>query len=263
MKQRKTFDQETEARVLMSSARRCALCYEFEGDLGRKKGQIAHIDQNPTNACESCLVYLCLEHHDEYDSRTSQIKGITELELRTYKECLIAAITAGEHRRPSKQPSVANARANAIRDHDKRVFGQADELMREKNLMDFLRQLLADDSYLLSQVHRLDDFRGFFSETGNQFIDEEASDKVNALLESIDTLLLFVAQHFFVYPPDQRRDDLRLCMYPNLNVDRDGPGTADSVRRYHDFQKQLDERVQVVRDKYKDYRLVAKHYLQV
>jgi len=64
-----------------------------------KKGQIGHIDQNPTNADESCLVYLCLEHHDEYDSKTSQIKGITESELRIYKDRLIAAITAGGHPR--------------------------------------------------------------------------------------------------------------------------------------------------------------------
>lgn len=49
--------------------------------MGRKHGQIAHIDRNRANNGESNLAFLCLPHHDEYDSRTSQSKGITQAEL--------------------------------------------------------------------------------------------------------------------------------------------------------------------------------------
>ena len=110
-----------ETHVLMASARRCALCFGFNGDLTRKKGQIAHIDQNASNADEKNLVYLCIEHHDEYDSTTSQVKGITEAELRTYKERLISVVASGEHLRPASVQSAAAAKEDAIRGHDRTV----------------------------------------------------------------------------------------------------------------------------------------------
>jgi hypothetical protein len=84
MSDRTTIPTATETLVLMASARRCALCFGFNGDLTRKKGQIAHIDQSASNPDERNLVYLCTDHHDEYDSTTSQTKGITEAELRAY-----------------------------------------------------------------------------------------------------------------------------------------------------------------------------------
>ncbi|MEH2380790.1 MAG: hypothetical protein V7K27_18220 [Nostoc sp.] len=97
MTNRKTILQEPEKDLLIASTRRCALCFGFDGDLSRKKGQIAHIDQDSSNRDEANLVYLCFEHHDEYDSSTSQSKGITQAELREYKKLLMAAITAGKH----------------------------------------------------------------------------------------------------------------------------------------------------------------------
>jgi hypothetical protein len=47
-------------------------------------------------------VFLCFDHHDEYDSSTSQSKGITQAELREYKKLLLAAISRGEHMRSDK-----------------------------------------------------------------------------------------------------------------------------------------------------------------
>ena len=97
MGNRKPILQQTEMLLLVASARRCALCFGFDGDLSRKKGQVAHIDQDSSNPDEANLVYLCFEHHDEYDSSTSQSKGITQAELREYKKLLLVAIAAGKH----------------------------------------------------------------------------------------------------------------------------------------------------------------------
>jgi hypothetical protein len=103
MGNRKPIPPQVEMNILLGSARRCALCFGFEGDFTRKKGQIAHIDQDSSNPDEANLVYLCFEHHDEYDSSTSQSKGITQAELREYKKRLLAAIAADKHIR-SDQP---------------------------------------------------------------------------------------------------------------------------------------------------------------
>ena len=85
---RKAISQDIQAAVLVLSRRRCALCYGLEGDLEQKRGQIAHVSHDSSNAALENLAFLCLTHHDAYDSRTSQSKGYTESELRHYRQKL-------------------------------------------------------------------------------------------------------------------------------------------------------------------------------
>ncbi|HEX4498374.1 MAG TPA: hypothetical protein VIE43_22045 [Thermoanaerobaculia bacterium] len=60
--------------------------------MSRKKGQIAHLDHNSSNNSADNLSYLCLDHHDEYDSHASQAKGLREKEVKFYRESLYQAI---------------------------------------------------------------------------------------------------------------------------------------------------------------------------
>lgn len=53
-----------------------------------KSGQIAHLDQDSLNSKFENLVYLCLDHHDKYDSSTSQSKGYTKKEVKSYRDDL-------------------------------------------------------------------------------------------------------------------------------------------------------------------------------
>ena len=46
---------------------------------------MAHIDGDSSNSAIDNLVFLCLEHHDEFDSRTSQSKGLTPGEVARYR----------------------------------------------------------------------------------------------------------------------------------------------------------------------------------
>lgn len=82
---RAAISPEVQARILAESRRRCAICFGLDRDLERKKGQIAHLDQDSSNSSADNLVFLCLDHHDEYDSKTSQTKGITRLEILEYR----------------------------------------------------------------------------------------------------------------------------------------------------------------------------------
>jgi hypothetical protein len=74
--------------VLLKSKRRCCLCFGLNADHGVKKGQIAHLDHNPTNDRLDNLAFLCLEHHDQYDSTTSQSKSLQIGEVKAYREQL-------------------------------------------------------------------------------------------------------------------------------------------------------------------------------
>lgn len=91
-KQRKPLLKSVETDVLLASRRRCSLCVFLEHRDTPRKGQIAHLNGNASDRRFENLVYLCLEHHDEYDSRSSQSKGYTADELRSYRDKLYMQI---------------------------------------------------------------------------------------------------------------------------------------------------------------------------
>lgn len=88
MTKRKRPADVTQFKVLYSSARRCCVCFVLDRDYSAKKGQIAHLDRDPSNNSLDNLAWLCLEHHDAYDTSTSQSKGFSESEVRRYRQLL-------------------------------------------------------------------------------------------------------------------------------------------------------------------------------
>ena len=83
---------DAEAEILKCSGRRCCICFGLYGDLEVKQGQIAHLDRNRSNSTADNLAFLCLQHHNEYDTRTSQSKGWTVGEAKDYRALLYEAI---------------------------------------------------------------------------------------------------------------------------------------------------------------------------
>ncbi len=88
MPKRKSTPKDTETEVLIMSARRCCICFGLSGDFGEKSGQIAHLDKDPSNSSFDNLAWLCLPHHDKYDSTTSQSKGLLIGEVKRYRTLL-------------------------------------------------------------------------------------------------------------------------------------------------------------------------------
>src|SRR5580692_6775347 len=80
--------------VLLRSRRRCCICFGLHGDLGVKQGQIAHLDHDNTNPDPDNLVFLCFNHHDQYDSKTSQSKALREGEVKHFRTELYHKIAA-------------------------------------------------------------------------------------------------------------------------------------------------------------------------
>jgi hypothetical protein len=87
---RKGISDKTEAQVLTASRRRCCLCYYLDQIKTVRRGQIAHLDRDSSNSAFENLAFLCLEHHDWYDSRTSQSKGASQTEVRHWRDKLYA-----------------------------------------------------------------------------------------------------------------------------------------------------------------------------
>ncbi len=85
MPDRTTIPPDAVADVLVTSRRRCCICFALSGDSTEKKGQVAHLNRDASNSSAENLVFLCFEHHDQYDSHTSQSKGLTVEEVRRYR----------------------------------------------------------------------------------------------------------------------------------------------------------------------------------
>lgn len=109
---RKRIPVDVQTNVLVHSRRRCCICFGLNRDTSLKAGQIAHIDRNSANSAEDNLAYLCLEHHDEYDSRKSQSKGLTPGEIKRFRKelhnalgkALAIEVHFGENTIPAEDP---------------------------------------------------------------------------------------------------------------------------------------------------------------
>ena len=93
MSSRAKIPKEIQREILIRSRRRCCLCYGLDGNFDERIGQIAHIDQNPSNNNIENLVWLCFDHHSLYDSTTSQHKNYQSDELKDYRNGLYRAIS--------------------------------------------------------------------------------------------------------------------------------------------------------------------------
>jgi hypothetical protein len=88
--------EQVETDILYASRRRCALCFGLYGDLTPKRGQLAHVERDAARSGFDDLCYLCLPHHDEYDSKNSQSKRFTPSELRRYRSDLYEYVSSGK-----------------------------------------------------------------------------------------------------------------------------------------------------------------------
>ena len=110
---RRAIPDEVQKRVLVASLRRCCLCYFIEGKRGVRKGQIAHLSRDPSRISFDDLVWLCLDHHAEFDGKTSQEKGLTPGEVRHHRDELYKELAssappqvAGEQFERREEPPV-------------------------------------------------------------------------------------------------------------------------------------------------------------
>jgi hypothetical protein len=96
MSERKSIPMSVQVEVALAARRRCCLCVFLNGLDQVKKGQIAHLNHKADDARFDNLVWLCLEHHEEFDSETSQSKGIMMQEVREYRRRLYARYKLSE-----------------------------------------------------------------------------------------------------------------------------------------------------------------------
>jgi hypothetical protein len=124
--------------VLIAARRRCCLCVFLLERNEPRQGQIAHLDRDRRNSRFNNLVFLCFEHHNEYDSQTRQSKGLLREEVREYRDRLYAqnrdafaiAIHAAERETAELEPLPNTSQFNALRKHFPDKFENVDTAWR-------------------------------------------------------------------------------------------------------------------------------------
>jgi hypothetical protein len=94
----------------MLSRRHCCLCVFLDGKDTVVQGQIAHLNHDPSDSSFNNLVFLCLRHHDAYDTQTSQSKRLTANEVRRWRDKLYE----GAPQANIEEPSVSSAKLPAL-----------------------------------------------------------------------------------------------------------------------------------------------------
>jgi hypothetical protein len=123
---RKPWPKDVEARILIESRRVCAFCHYFENDNRLKmRGQIAHVDRDPSNVEPENGAYLCKEHHDEYDSVSTQSKRLNPAELKEARESLHVFFESGgspsRTEKLTRRPKQPNRRGVSLAVYERRL----------------------------------------------------------------------------------------------------------------------------------------------
>ncbi len=124
------------------------MCFALSADFNEKQGQIAHLDHDRTNNKPSNLAWLCLPHHDQYDSRTSQSKGYSEQEVKGYRDALHEHVAKWRYDTLKLDESVTKTIKDFLDENIALVFfaalATADPMLRQYMLKDISEPILKE-----------------------------------------------------------------------------------------------------------------------
>jgi hypothetical protein len=242
-----------EEKVLTMSARRCALCYGLDGSLRECAGQIAHVDRDRANAKLANLAYLCLTHHDTYDAKTSQSKGLVPAELLHYRSELYEAIARKDHHRASRATGPQRAGpSNRALEHDRKVFRSFARALSEDMLEIVLEKLVVQRGTHQSHLDMIDAFLKYHVTESDRFLLPELQESLDQAAATFRTLRAFIGLHFMPVPVD---DGIRTLFEPDLK--------ARDHRRYYEFFAELQILAENARATYRTFRRTIKRALVV
>jgi len=153
-------------------------------------------------------------------------------------------------------PALVTSDESALR-HDQYLLESLDALLPEETLRGILTQVRNDHALFMSQRRALDEYAHRGRLESGRFSDVLLQKKHLLLVERIESLLLLLARHFFVFPPEKQGPDLRVALRPDWTVDRGSPGPGDEAR-YEALGEELGKTVDGVLEAYADHRGTAR-----
>lgn len=143
--------------------------------------------------------------------------------------------------------------------HDRDLFIQSRKRINEEELFVFLNRLQTDDSYVNDLYDKVMNLIYFFNKEKNTYLNKEINQECDQFTSLLVELINYLNFNFFDYPRDH--DSNQYCLYPDLNIDRDGNGSDQQISKYRKYQDELYGLVNKVRNQYKSYRKKIKNDL--
>jgi hypothetical protein len=137
---RKPWPDDVRAKILIRSKRICAFCFYFDDRSVKTRGQIAHVDRDPTNSEIDNGAYLCKNHHDEYDMKSSQSQRLTPAELKEARANVYEFLESGGL--PASQKKLPRPKQSKPRPVSLAVYER--RLPIYKATIEFLRYVVGD-----------------------------------------------------------------------------------------------------------------------
>lgn len=200
-----------ELAILEKSARRCCFCFALNFDHAEKRGQLAHLDHDRSNSSESNLAWLCLDHHSSYDSQSSQHKGYTIHEAKSFKRDLEEFIGGKRAQRDAVYHELFERDSEQAKAVDRRTLADL-QTQLPGHLFQCLRRELFTDEFELHGEKAL--FR-FLNEMGgpeHEFLDPALEDLHENLRSEAYLFLASIAVHtdFVEVPGGDYKADLQI-----------------------------------------------------
>jgi hypothetical protein len=155
-----------------------------------------------------------------------------------------------------------SVKSNSIM-HDVNLYNKISESFNKVCLNQYLSDVQNDHSYTSSVKNSISSIIYLVDEVDYDFLNETVNSNFINLAKALNELMLWCACEFEPYPPRMSVEDQRYCMHPYLNGDRSGDYDSDSGNKYREYAKELDNKVEVVRDAYKLFRLSVKRELYI
>lgn len=152
-------------------------------------------------------------------------------------------------------------RSAEVKQHDKPIFDGFVALLPEDDLSYFLDTLFGDHSYRTDPSGEVSNASSYLGKVSNRFKDAELQAASDAFRAAERALTAFISVEFFVFPKAQQGYNLRLCMRPEWNIDREGDGDRDDMKKYDDLTEKLNDLIEKLNENYKALILKAKERL--
>ena len=150
------------------------------------------------------------------------------------------------------------------KEHDKKIFIEADKIFNEDNLNKILDSMLGNESIWSYDQDKLEYLKKFFEKSSNDFINDDIDTNKNELLKSLKDLIRFLGKEFDMYPYKQPMDNgFRVCLQPTLNIDRLGTGGAEEHTKHIKLHTKLREVSHKFEEDFKKYRKSIKSNLYI
>jgi hypothetical protein len=153
--------------------------------------------------------------------------------------------------RPNDQASDP-ARDLGVVEHDRKLAARMREIFPEASEGKLVSDLLGQHAYWDTQGDKLNDAIYFLGSVEAHFLIDELRNLADEFVKSGADLLEFMGLKFFVYPKGRIERPLYFAMQPSWNLDREGNGSDEQVRKYDLLAREVESHVAEFSRSYED-----------